>query len=109
MKLDRIAMLFATTLLVQPAVGWSLGLPGNWSQTVLLIETETKGPQERGHPDELTEPEYAPVTTGFPINICGRSLLFSNRHVLLAEKELPLFVRVPLRSGGFVRLPIGVP
>ena len=52
--------------------------------------------------------DYYPVATGFTLQLCGVSMLVSNRHVL-AEAQTPtsLFVRARLKSGEPTRLSVG--
>jgi hypothetical protein len=57
--------------------------------------------------EKKTAPEYCPVGSGFLMEICGKSLLFSNRHVLSAQSRLPLVVRMKNKAGEFVRLKVG--
>lgn len=51
---------------------------------------------------------YAPIATGFIMQICGVTVLVSNRHVLAeAEGRKQLFVRARLKSGEQMRFLVG--
>ena len=52
--------------------------------------------------------DYYPIATGFTLNLCGVTLLVSNRHVLgEAQSGKQLFVRARLKSGERTRLTVG--
>jgi hypothetical protein len=51
--------------------------------------------------------DFCPGATGFLMQICGKTLLVSNRHVY-SEQKAPLFVRFKKKNGDDVRFPIGL-
>ncbi len=95
-----------------PREAESRALPEGWERTVVFVEVE----RSAGIPcppadmfkvpdDEKAAPAYCARGTGFIMNICGNTLLFTNRHVLASSR--PLFVRMSDKAGKFVRLQIG--
>jgi hypothetical protein len=110
-KLNLLFAVFSVWLL-QPGWALSAGLPDGWERAVFIIETprpagETCPPDRRKIPlgEEATQPKFCPIATGFAMQICGTSVLVSNRHVF--ESNIPLYVRVVGKSGSSLQLPVG--
>ena len=91
-----------------------IGLPKSWENASVYLEVK-RLPGKPCLPkqtfdsadEEQTAPEYCPLGSGFLLQICGNSLLFSNKHVLSVQSVRPVFVRVKNKAGEFVRLSLG--
>jgi hypothetical protein len=110
-KLILLIIVFGV-LLFQPGWAFSAGLPDRWERGVFIIETprpagETCPPNQRkiSSGEEATQPKFCPIATSFAMQICGKNVLISNRHVF--ESNMPLYVRVEGKSGGSLQLPVG--
>lgn len=117
------ARVFATSMVVCLATGpvHAIGLPKDWEKAIAMIEylrppgktcdkkETTTDRTDKSKPQESDQPDYCTGATGFFMTICGRTLLFSNRHVFRkAEAEqIALFVRLRDKSDELVRLPVG--
>jgi Trypsin-like peptidase domain len=110
----RRVILVAFILILGATEGNGIGLSERWERAVVFVEykrlpgrpclpdTQFKSPNE-----EKTALEYCPVGSGFLMHICGNTLLFSNRHVLSLQPQIPLVVRMKKKTGEFVRLKVG--
>jgi len=101
----------------------AVGLPPRWEESVVLIEAArirgqtcppnprktTTNSADKSTPLESKQPDHCPSATGFLMQICGMSLVFSNRHVFESAEKInrPIFMRVQNVRGEHVRLPIG--
>jgi hypothetical protein len=112
-KLNLHIVLFAVSLF-QPNWTLGVGLPDQWERAVFVIETRRTpgwacGPRSKqtaSQTEEDGQPEFCPAATGFRMEICGKVVRVSNRHVV--EARTNVFIRAERKSGGLLRLPVGM-